>query len=51
MDLSKAKDEEKLKLCRTYFLAGFAFLPFMWAVNFFWFFKYAFLVPAFNQQV
>ncbi|XP_045388264.1 gamma-secretase subunit PEN-2 isoform X1 [Lemur catta] len=29
---------------------GFAFLPFLWLVNIFWFFREAFLVPAYTEQ-
>ncbi|XP_039706070.1 gamma-secretase subunit PEN-2 isoform X1 [Pteropus medius] len=28
----------------------FAFLPFLWLVNIFWFFREAFLVPAYTEQ-
>ncbi|XP_067937612.1 gamma-secretase subunit PEN-2-like [Watersipora subatra] len=50
MDLSRASNEEKLNICRKYYLAGFAFLPFLWAVNAVWFFKYAFKTTEFPQQ-
>jgi hypothetical protein len=30
--------------------AGFAFLPFVWVVNVFWFFDSAFKKPAFDEQ-
>lgn len=33
-----------------FFLGGFAFLPFLWLVNIFWFFREAFLVPAYTEQ-
>lgn len=29
---------------------GFAFLPFLWLVNIFWFFREAFIVPAYTEQ-
>lgn len=29
---------------------GFAFLPFLWLVNVMWFFKEAFLKPAYTEQ-
>lgn len=32
------------------FLGGFAFLPFLWLVNIFWFFREAFLAPAYTEQ-
>lgn len=44
------KDEEKLDLCRKYYLGGFALLPFLWCVNSVWFFKEAFLRDHFEQQ-
>ncbi|XP_075151420.1 presenilin enhancer, gamma-secretase subunit [Haematobia irritans] len=50
MNISKATGEQKLQLCRTYFRAGFALLPFLWAVNFFWFFKEAFVMSSFPEQ-
>jgi len=53
MDLSSAKvsDAEKLGLCRRYFQLGFAFLPFLWAINAVWFFKEAFIrKPEFEEQ-
>ena len=43
MDLSKATDEEKLKLSRKYFYGGFFLLPFLWLVLSVWFFKEAFV--------
>ncbi len=30
--------------------AGFAFLPFMWAINFIWFFTEAYKKPAYEEQ-
>ena len=53
MDLSSAKvsDTDKLQLCRKYFYLGFAFLPFLWAINAVWFFKEAFVrKPEFPEQ-
>ncbi len=52
MDLTNPKvtDEEKVDLCRKYFYLGFACLPFLWAVNAVWFFREAFLRPAFSGQ-
>ncbi|KAF4531359.1 hypothetical protein B566_EDAN018102 [Ephemera danica] len=50
MDLSKVKDPKKLVLCRWYFRAGFACLPFLWAVNTFWFFNEAFRREQFQEQ-
>ena len=52
MDLSspKVSNADKLSLCRKYFYAGLAFLPFLWAVNALWFFREAFLKPHFEEQ-
>lgn len=52
MDLSSAKvsDSDKLSLCRRYFYLGFAFLPFLWAINAVWFFKEAFIRAEFAEQ-
>ena len=36
-----------LDLCS---LGGFAFLPFLWTINTFWFFKEAFYKPQFEEQ-
>ncbi|KAK7868509.1 hypothetical protein R5R35_001916 [Gryllus longicercus] len=50
MDLSKMKNDRKLYLCRWYFYAGFACLPFLWCVNFVWFFSEAFRKPSYEEQ-
>ncbi|XP_041373361.1 gamma-secretase subunit pen-2-like [Gigantopelta aegis] len=50
MDLRKVKNEDKLELCRKYYLGGFAVLPFLWFINSIWFFNEAFRKPAFEQQ-
>uniref|UniRef100_A0A8C2IDU4 Gamma-secretase subunit PEN-2 n=4 Tax=Cyprinus carpio TaxID=7962 RepID=A0A8C2IDU4_CYPCA len=50
MNLERMPNEEKLSLCRRYYLGGFAFLPFLWLVNVLWFFKEAFLKPAYTEQ-
>ncbi|EFN82028.1 gamma-secretase subunit pen-2 isoform X2 [Harpegnathos saltator] len=50
MDLSKVPNERKLYLCRWYFRAGFALLPFLWAVNVIWFWKEAFTKPLYEEQ-
>jgi len=44
------KDDRKLHLCRWYFLAGFGFLPFLWAINSVWFYKEAFTRPPYAEQ-
>uniref|UniRef100_A0A665W4U6 Gamma-secretase subunit PEN-2 n=1 Tax=Echeneis naucrates TaxID=173247 RepID=A0A665W4U6_ECHNA len=62
MNLERLPNEEKLSLCRKYYLVilvlmplifsgGFAFLPFLWLVNVVWFFKEAFLKPAYTEQL
>ena len=43
MNLEKASEDEKVKVCRKYFLVGFLLLPCVWLVNFLWFFREAFL--------
>ncbi|XP_041470853.1 gamma-secretase subunit PEN-2-like [Lytechinus pictus] len=50
MNLSKVSDEEKLSLCRKYFIGGIFALPFLWLVNTVWFFREAFFRSAFEQQ-
>ncbi|KAH8407421.1 hypothetical protein KR222_000833 [Zaprionus bogoriensis] len=50
MDISKAPNPRKLQLCRTYFMTGFALLPFVWAVNVCWFFAEAFRKPPYPEQ-
>ncbi|XP_005111898.2 gamma-secretase subunit PEN-2 [Aplysia californica] len=50
MDLRRVKNEEKLVLCRKYYHAGFFILPFLWLVNFVWFFNEAFRKPLYTEQ-
>ncbi|KAL4228669.1 hypothetical protein ACF0H5_011714 [Mactra antiquata] len=50
MDLKRVKNEDKLELCRKYYLGGFALLPFLWFVNSVWFFREAFLKPPYAEQ-
>ncbi|CAF1122920.1 unnamed protein product, partial [Brachionus calyciflorus] len=50
MNLKKVSDKEKLDICRKYYLGGFAFLPFLWLVNFVWFYKHAFKRSEFPEQ-
>ncbi|XP_076438453.1 gamma-secretase subunit pen-2-like [Babylonia areolata] len=50
MDLRRVKDEDKLELCRKYWIGGFALLPFLWFVNSVWFFNEAFRKPPYDQQ-
>lgn len=51
MNLERVSNEDKLGLCRKYYLGGFAFLPFLWLVNVVWFFQDAFLKPEYTEQV
>ncbi|XP_012280933.1 gamma-secretase subunit pen-2 [Orussus abietinus] len=50
MDLSKMPNQQKLYLCKWYFRAGFAALPFLWTVNAIWFAKEAFTAPPYDEQ-
>ncbi|KAA0192914.1 hypothetical protein HAZT_HAZT002736 [Hyalella azteca] len=50
MDISRMSNTKKLSLCRIYFFAGFACLPFMWAVNAIWFLREAFFKPPYPEQ-
>ncbi|XP_071277378.1 gamma-secretase subunit PEN-2 [Agelaius tricolor] len=50
MNLERVSNEEKLQLCRKYYLGGFLLLPFLWLVNVLWFFRDAFLAPPFGEQ-
>ncbi|XP_076278699.1 presenilin enhancer, gamma-secretase subunit [Lasioglossum baleicum] len=50
MDLSKISNDKKLYLCKWYFRAGFAFLPFLWAINAIWFATEAFTAPHYEEQ-
>ncbi|XP_030055305.1 gamma-secretase subunit PEN-2-like [Microcaecilia unicolor] len=50
MNLDRVSNEEKQNLCSKYYLGGFALLPFLWLVNVFWFFREAFMKPAYTEQ-
>ncbi|KAK6168512.1 hypothetical protein SNE40_021028 [Patella caerulea] len=50
MDLRRVQNEEKLNLCRKYYIGGFALLPFLWCINSVWFFNEAFRKPQFDEQ-
>ncbi|XP_063844808.1 gamma-secretase subunit pen-2-like [Scylla paramamosain] len=50
MNLAKMPNDKKLNLCRKYYMAGFALLPFMWAVNALWFMREAFWAPPYPEQ-
>ena len=41
-----------INMCKyfVYFVAGFVFLPFLWAVNAIWFAKEAFIEPHYEEQ-
>lgn len=42
MDLTRAKPQERLNLCKKYFFIGLLGLPFLWLVNTIWFGQYVF---------
>ncbi|KAF5296311.1 hypothetical protein FQA39_LY12528 [Lamprigera yunnana] len=50
MDLAKMPNDKKLHLCKRYFQAGFALLPFLWAVNSIWFFNEGFRKQEYEEQ-
>jgi presenilin enhancer 2 len=50
VSLAKKSPEERLNICRKYYLGGFAFLPLLWLINTIWFYKQAFKVEPFPQQ-
>jgi len=50
VSLAKKSPEERLNICRKYYLGGFAFLPLLWLINAIWFYKQAFKVEPFPQQ-
>ncbi|XP_069986745.1 gamma-secretase subunit pen-2 [Penaeus vannamei] len=50
MNVERLPNERKLAICRKYFMAGFALLPFMWAVNAIWFLKEAFWATPYPEQ-
>eukprot|EP00035_Acanthoeca_spectabilis_P020377 m.432584 g.432584 ORF g.432584 m.432584 type:complete len:130 (-) comp17460_c0_seq1:249-638(-) len=41
MNLAKASEEERLNVCKKYYIGGWFFLPWLWIINFFWFLPYA----------
>ena len=54
MNLQKASPEEKVNICRKYFLTGLAFLPWVWIINIAWFWKEALKndhIPAIRKYV
>lgn len=48
--LDKLKGDEQLALCKRYFFIGCFGLPFVWFINFIWFFNLAFKHETFAQQ-
>jgi presenilin enhancer 2 len=50
VNLAKKSPEERLNICRKYYLGGFAFLPLLWLINAIWFYKQAFKVEPYAQQ-
>ncbi|XP_063615785.1 gamma-secretase subunit PEN-2-like, partial [Penaeus indicus] len=50
MKFERLSHDRKLGICRKYFMAGFALLPFMWAVNAIWFLKEAFCATPYPEQ-
>lgn len=44
------KMDEKLNICRIYYIAGFFLLPIFWLVNFVWHYNDAFLAEPFEEQ-
>ncbi|KAM9585549.1 LOW QUALITY PROTEIN: gamma-secretase subunit PEN-2 [Morphnus guianensis] len=51
MNLERVSNEDKLELCRKYYLGGFALLPFLWLVNVLWFFREAFVAPPYGEPL
>lgn len=50
MNLKKASAEDKVNVCRKYFIAGIPLLPWVWLVNVAWFWREA-VKPDHNPQV
>jgi presenilin enhancer 2 len=50
VSLAKKSPEERLIICRKYYMAGFAFLPLLWLINAIWFYRQAFKVEPYPQQ-
>lgn len=42
--------DEKLSICRKYYLAGFFLLPLFWLVNFVWHYEDAYRAEPFEEQ-
>lgn len=43
--------DEKLTICRKYYIAGFFLLPLFWLVNFVWHYKDAYQAEPFEEQL
>uniref|UniRef100_A0AC34RJT4 Gamma-secretase subunit PEN-2 n=1 Tax=Panagrolaimus sp. JU765 TaxID=591449 RepID=A0AC34RJT4_9BILA len=50
LHLQNLRRRDQLALCKKYFYIGCALLPFVWLVNFIWFFKVAYKDETFHQQ-
>lgn len=48
--ICNGKNRNSISTYHNPFLAGFAFLPFVWAINVCWFFAEAFQKPAYTEQ-
>ena len=51
MNLNKVSPEERLQICRKYFIVGSFMLPFVWLVNVVWFFREAFFNKDAKPQI
>ncbi|CAF1632304.1 unnamed protein product [Rotaria magnacalcarata] len=47
----KKSPQERLIICRKYYQGGCACLPLLWIINAIWFYKQAFKVEPYPQQV
>ncbi|CDI98705.1 presenilin enhancer 2 [Echinococcus multilocularis] len=50
MENGRRETCDRLRICKIYFFAGIAFLPFLWLVNVVWFFRDAFFGPPSNTR-
>ncbi|EUB59824.1 Gamma-secretase subunit pen-2 [Echinococcus granulosus] len=50
MENDRRETCDRLRICKIYFFAGIAFLPFLWLVNVVWFFRDAFFGPPSNTR-
>ncbi|KAI9204014.1 gamma-secretase aspartyl protease complex, presenilin enhancer-2 subunit [Polychytrium aggregatum] len=49
--IDKMKDPEILKIARTYFFVGLAFLPWLWLINFLYIFPIIRKRPSLDRQI